>query len=336
MSIYCNTAKTPESAQVRSYRGSYSTLVTYGFMVFLIWVQIGGFIDGFIDHQYSVDEIIRSSVNLNVDIMVKMPCKYLDANIRDITEDRNMAEEVLNFEGFQVPNALWNMGKEKNVFTPDLDEVLSNSLEADYVTKGVRKNLDAPACRIYGSVPINRVEGDFHITAEGHGYMATNGQTPEDVLDFTHFISEFSFGKFYPYIDNALDLSAMKTNEKRHTYHYGLKVVPTVYSKLGHKIDTNQYSVRLFETTNKFVPGIFFKYDFEPIKMSVIEKRLSFFQFVIRLVTIIGGLWVIAQWSYNIMEKLIVIFFGKEYARRGEEKKRGLLDEEPEDTFEKI
>lgn len=305
-------------------------------MIFLVWVQIGGYIDGFIDHQYSVDEVVRNSLNLNVDIMVKMPCKYLDANIRDITEDRNLAEEILNFEGVMIPKALWDMGKNKNVITPDLDEVLSNSLEADYVTKGVRRNLDAPCCRIYGTVPINRVQGDFHITAEGFGYMSMTGQTPEDALDFTHFINEFSFGTFYPYIDNSLDLTAGKTTEKRHTFHYNLKVIPTIYSKLGHKIDTNQYSVRLFETTDKYIPGIFFQYDFEPIKMIVIEKRLSFFQFVIRLVTIIGGLWVIAQWAYSIMEKLIVIIFGKEIARRGEEKKGGLLDEEPEEEFEKI
>lgn len=306
-------------------------------MVFLIWVQIGGYIDGFIDHQYSVDEVIRSTLNLNIDIMVAMPCKYLDANVRDVTEDRNMAEEILNLEGMIAPNAFWNMGKEKNVRTPDLDIVLSNSLEADYVTKGVRTNLEAPACRIYGTVPINRVEGDFHITAEGMGYMGMSGVTPVDALNFTHFINEFSFGTFYPYIDNALDLTSRKTSKKKHTFHYNLKVIPTVYSKLGHEIDTNQYSVRVYETDDKYAPGIFIKYDFDPIKMTVIEKRLSFFQFIIRLVTIIGGLWVIAQWLYRGMEKLIVIVFGKEFARRGEEKKKGgLLDDEPEDDFEKI
>ena len=78
------------------------------------------------------------------------------------------------------------------------------------------------------------------------------------------------------------------------------------------------------------------KYDFDPIKMTVIEKRLSFFQFIIRLVTIIGGLWVMAQWMYKGMEKFILVAFGKEYSRRGEEKKGGLLDAEPEDDFEKI
>jgi len=27
------------------------------------------------------------------------------------------------------------------------------------------------SCRIYGSLELNKVQGDFHITARGHGYM---------------------------------------------------------------------------------------------------------------------------------------------------------------------
>lgn len=304
-------------------------------MVFMIWVQVGGYIDGYIDHQFSVDDKIRSTLSLNVDILVKMPCKYLDANVRDITEDRNMAEEILNFEGVEVPDYFWTLGlREKNTVTPDLDVVLSNSLEADFASKGVRARLDLPTCRIYGVIPINRVQGDFHITAEGMGYFGGH-ITPEDALNFTHFINEFSFGTFYPYIDNTLDQTAQITEEKQRTYLYYLKIIPTIFGKLGHEIDTTQYSVQMTKTDKKYAPGLFFKYDFDPIKMSTIERRLSFFQFVIRLVTILGGLWIIVGWLYKLMEKSIAVFFGEEYLRRGEEKKGGLLDE-PIDEFEKI
>lgn len=301
----------------------------------MIWVQIGGFIDGYMDHQYSVDEKVRSTLSLNMDILVNMPCKYLDANVRDFTDDLYLAEEVLNFEGLRLPEYFWNLAREKkDVITPDVDVVLSNSLEADFATKGMRRNLDLPICRIFGSIPINRVQGDFHITAEGYGYRRDQ-VTPEEALNFTHFINEFSFGTFYPYIENTLDATVHKTDVRRKTYQYDLKVIPTVYGKLGHEIDTNQYSVRMYETENKHAPGIFIKYDFDPIKMSIIEKRLSFFQFVIRLVTIVGGFWTMAGWGYRVMEKMIVLCFGKEVARRGEEKKGGLLDE-PTEEFESI
>jgi hypothetical protein len=34
----------------------------------------------------------------------------------------------------------------------------------------MRRGVVADACRIYGSLEGNKVQGDFHITARGHGY----------------------------------------------------------------------------------------------------------------------------------------------------------------------
>lgn len=327
--------KQPPSDQVRSVRGSYSTFLTYFFMLFIIWVEIGGQLDGYIDHQYSVDDKIRERIDLNIDIIVAMPCKYLDANVRDITEDRFLAEEILNFEGLRVPPHFWKLTpEEKDTKSVGIDNILANSLEADFVGEGRRVNVELPACRISGTIPINRVQGDFHITAEGYGYMGAN-VADESELNLTHMINEFSFGTFYPYIDNTLDRTSQSTDTKRHTFHYNLKIIPSVFGKLGHEVETTQYSVQMYETDNKYVPGIFFKYDFDAIKMSTIEKRMSFLQFLTRIVTIIGGLWVMASWAYKLSEKLIVLTFGKEFAKRGEEKKGGLLDAE-EEEFEKI
>ncbi|TXC85858.1 hypothetical protein, partial [Streptomyces sp. ISID311] len=36
-------------------------------------------------------------------------------------------------------------------------------------TPGLRGPADS--CRVYGSLELNKVQGDFHITARGHGYM---------------------------------------------------------------------------------------------------------------------------------------------------------------------
>lgn len=326
--------KTPPSDQVGSYRGSYSTLLTYFFMLFMIWVQIGGYIDGYIDHQYSVDESIRTTIELNIDIIVKMPCKYLDTNVKDITEDRYMAEEVLNFEGLNLPEMFWRELSPKVPMPLNLDHILADSLEASFYTKGSRLNLEANSCRIYGSIPINRVKGDFHITAEGHAYFGM-GMAPKESINFSHYIGEFSFGTFYPYIENTLDSVSHVTKDNRHTYHYNLKIIPMVFGKLGHYIETTQYSAQLFETSKTFYPGIFIQYDFDPIKMTTSETRLTFLQFVIRLVNIIAGLWIICKSLYHIMEKLIIVFLGKEFARRGDEKKGGLLDDPVED-FETI
>jgi len=38
-------------------------------------------------------------------------------------------------------------------------------------TPRVKRGLEAKACRVYGSLEGNKVQGDFHLTARGHGYM---------------------------------------------------------------------------------------------------------------------------------------------------------------------
>ncbi|QPG74096.1 hypothetical protein FOA43_001417 [Brettanomyces nanus] len=305
----------------------------YMFLFFMIWVEVGGYLDGFIDHQFTVDDVIRKDLKLNLDIAVAMPCKYVNANVRDSTQDRILAAEKLNFEGIsdQVPE--WYFQTKKKVYTPQLEDVLANSVEARFFTEGQHINVEMPFCRIFGTIPINRVQGEFHITAKGYAYPDRT-MAPEASFNFTHFISEFSFGDFFPYLDNPLDMTYKVTDEKRHSYHYKLDIIPTMYKKLGLEIDTTQYAMSMFETTERYMPGIFFRYDFDPIKMIVAERRLSFWHFFVKLVTIIGGIWIMTKWIYRGIEKLILLAFGKEFARRGEEKKKGgLLDS---DEFEKI
>ncbi|GMM29698.1 Erv41 protein [Martiniozyma asiatica (nom. inval.)] len=321
--------KRPSQQQVRSDRGGFSSLLTYFFLIFMIWVEIGGYFDGYIDYQFSVDDKIRETVTLNVDIIVAMPCKYLDANCRDETNDRFLAEEILNFEGMLPNIPEYFFAKENQVKSQNIDQAFGKAMEADFIEKGVRRNVDLPFCRITGTLPINRLRGDFHITAENYGYFGKN-QIEKEKLNFSHYISEFSFGTFYPMMENNLDMTYKKTDDSGHTFHYSLKVVPTVYKKLGAEVDTNQYSVNFFETSDRYAPGIFIKYEFDPIKMRIVEQRISFWSFLIKVITIIGSLWVVAQWAYKGMDKLIYIVLGEKFARRGEEKKEGgLLDEDP-------
>ncbi|GME81398.1 unnamed protein product [Ambrosiozyma monospora] len=327
--------KVPPSQQVHSVRGGYTSLMMYLFMIFLIWIEIGGYIDGEIHKLFTVDDVIRHDLRINVDLIVAMPCNFLNTNVRDATDDRFLASELLNFQGTTAYIPTWFFESKKKVVTPEMESVLRNSMNAEFQTQGTRDNEELPACHIYGYIPVNRVKGDFHITAKGYGYR-DRSFVPMEQLNFTHYINEFSFGDFYPYMDNQLDMTYKITDESHHSFHYHMTVVPTTYKKLGVEIDTNQYSLTNFETGGKYIPGIFFRYDFDPIKMIIEENRIPFWQFVIRLVTIIGGLVVIAKWTFKGFEKLIYISFGKEFARRGDEKKEGGLLDRHEEEFETI
>ncbi|KAH3668199.1 hypothetical protein OGAPHI_001953 [Ogataea philodendri] len=281
-----------------------------------------------------LDEVVRKDLVINLDLVVAMPCNYIHTNVRDATDDRFLAAELLNYQGavFNIPH--WYQESDKKIVTPELEQVLERSVPAAFQMKGEHRDEGAPACRIYGAIPVNRVKGEFHITGKGYGYRDRT-HTPMQALNFTHAISEFSYGEFFPFLDNPLDMTIKSTNENIHSFRYHISVVPTLYRKLGLEIDTNQYSLSLTESSGRYVPGIFFQYDFEPIKMVIEEKRLSFWQFVVRLVTILGGIMVVAGWLYKLLDKALLLTFGKEFAKRGEEKKSGgLLDKVEE--FEKI
>lgn len=326
---------------VRSQRGGLSTIMTIVFILFVTWVQIGGFIGGYVDHQFVVDDQIRSDLRINLDMKVAMPCEFLHTNVMDITDDRFLASEVLNFQGsyFFVPE-MFRVNDENNDYeTPELEEIMLEAGRYEFDREGYHEAESAPACHIFGSIPVNQVSGDFHITAKGMGYRDRAHVDPQ-ALNFSHVIAEFSFGDFYPLINNPLDFTGKTTNDHFQAYKYYAKVVPTLYERMGLQVDTNQYSITELHRTYELntngriqgVPGIFFKYEFEAIKLIVSDKRIPFTLFVARLATIIGGVFIVAGYLFRVYEKLLKIFFGKKYVTKDTERKEGgLLDRDVHD-----
>ena len=82
---------------------------------------------------------------------------------------------------------------------------------------------------------------------------------------------------------------------------YFIAIVPTIYTNPASfwswPILTSQYSVtdhvRVMEQESNEFPGIFFKYDLEPITIRVTTGRGSFIHFVTRISGIIGGVFII-------------------------------------------
>jgi len=50
------------------------------------------------------------------------------------------------------------------------------------------------------------------------------------------------------------------------------------------------------------VPGIFFKYDIEPLLLSVEESRDSFLRFLVKVVNVVSGVLVAGHWGFTLME----------------------------------
>jgi hypothetical protein len=129
-------------------------------------------------------------------------------------------------------------------------------------------------------------------------------------FNFSHIISELSFGPFYPSLQNPLDRTISTTPLHFNKFQYFMSVVPTVYT-LGSSstspertIFTNQYAVTSQDhpVGERYVPGIFFKYDIEPMLLTVVEKRDGFLSFCVKLVNVLSGALVAGHWAFTIYE----------------------------------
>lgn len=317
---------------VRSQRGGLSTVLTVFFMLLIAWIEIGGYLGGYTDRRFAVDKQIRLALDINVDMVVAMPCLEIVTNVMDITSDTYMAGEVLNMQGvdFHVPEFYRINSANDEHETKDFDEIFQGSLKAEYTIKGAHANSNAPACHVFGTIPVNHVRGEFFII--GRHLLRRNRHTEQQHgFNFSHVIYEFSYGDFYPYLTNPLDATAKVTDQADMQYKYFAKVVPTLYEKLGVDIDVYQYSLTEIHQRTRLEdlhpPGIYFTYGFEPIKLSIRERRLTFLQFVAKLATILLGLLIAAGYLLRLYERLLYVLFGRRYVERDAEKKEGgLLD----------
>ncbi|OBZ72380.1 ER-derived vesicles protein ERV41 [Grifola frondosa] len=175
---------------------------------------------------------------------------------------------------------------------------------------------DGAACRVYGTITAKKVTANLHITTSGHGYAShhhtDHGGRMLVAMNLSHVITEFSFGPYFPDITQPLDNSFELTQDRLLAdcliafiaYQYFLHIVPTTYVAPRSKpLHTNQYSVthytRVLEQ-HKGTPGIYFKFDLDPLSITIHQRTTSFVQLMIRCVGVIGGVFVCMGYAVKI------------------------------------
>lgn len=120
-----------------------------------------------------------------------------------------------------------------------------------------------------------------------------------------------SFGPYYPSLVNPLDRTINVADTHFHKFQYFMSVVPTIYTVAGggtstKTIFTNQYAVteQSKEVGERMVPGLFFKYDIEPILLSVEERRDGILTFLVKIVNVLSGVLVAGHWGFTLSEWL--------------------------------
>eukprot|EP00300_Choanocystis_sp_HF-7_P006280 c14599_g1_i1.p2 GENE.c14599_g1_i1~~c14599_g1_i1.p2 ORF type:complete len:403 (+),score=72.09 c14599_g1_i1:28-1209(+) len=158
------------------------------------------------------------------------------------------------------------------------------------------------SCRIYGTLPIAKVQGNFHITAGRsvdmngmHGHDLST--VPLGSLNFTHKIHRLSFGENFVGLASPLDAIVQHTTSPGMQYFYVLKIVPTLYSETSWgyntKVNTNQYAATfrpvVLSDSMRALPGLFFSYNFEAVRVVVHETSMPFAHLLTRMLAILGG-----------------------------------------------
>lgn len=295
----------------RTTRGAILSIFLFLSVSYLLISEFTWYFGGTESHQFQVEKEIKDHMNINVDMTVAMPCKEIAVNVQDVTGDRIMAGQTL-----RKVSVDWNEGSSHHLDTAhqeadayDLQTVLRSAGKRKFAYSREKKN--GKACRVFGTFEVHHVQGDFHITAEGVGYMS-NRQTYLEDMNFTHRIDELSFGDFHPKLVNPLDGTHADSTAHFHRFQYFMNVVPTTYTSGSKVIKTNQYAVTEQSRSTKdnaadFFPGIFFKYDIEPVSLIISDHRMPFMPFVIRLLGVLGGIVV----STDLIHKAISGIYGQ-------------------------
>jgi hypothetical protein len=160
----------------------------------LLWSELSRWWRGEELHTFAVEKGVGHAMQINVDMVIHMACADLHINVQDAAGDRILAATRLQRDPTAWTQWVDNKGihqlgrdKEGRVVTGEgftsigHDEGFGEEHIHDIVALGRKKarwgktpkikNGVRDSCRIYGSLELNKVQGDFHITARGHGYQ---------------------------------------------------------------------------------------------------------------------------------------------------------------------
>lgn len=311
--------KIPTTYKARSESRGFFTLFV-GLLAFLLVLNdLGEYIWGWPDYEFSVDPDAGNEMEVNVDVVVNMPCQFLSVDLRDAVGDR-----LFLSDGFRRDGTLFDVGQattlKEHAAELSARQAIAQSRKSRGFFDALKRNTQSEykptynyqpsgtACRVYGTVPVKKVTANLHITTLGHGY-ASSMHVDHKLMNLSHVITEFSFGPYFPDITQPLDNSFELTDKPFVAYQYFLHVVPTTYIAPRSKpLNTHQYSVTHYTRVlehNRGVPGIFFKFDLEPLKLTIHQRTTSFIQLFIRCVGVIGGMFVCMGYAVKISTKAV-------------------------------
>jgi len=324
--------KVPETYQETSATSGGLSIITFIIMAILAMSELSYYSATDLEFKYEVDTNYSGTVKFNVDMTVAMRCIHIGADVLDQT-----GEQMFGVNEMKLEPTYWELSENQREyldFVQNVNQYLRNDYHAihEVMWKENRKsmvNRDMPkregpepdypydACRVHGTVNLNKVAGNFHIIAgksipvipRGHAHLSMMMDKSDH--NFTHRIDHISFGDNVEGILYPLDGSEITTEYNYHTFQYFMQVVPTLVRTYRTNMDTYQFAVT---EKNRQIdhskgshgnPGIFMKYDLTPLMIRVTEVHRPYWHFMIRLCGIIGGVFSVSGMFNSLVQFII-------------------------------
>uniref|UniRef100_A0A3Q2ZVD7 Endoplasmic reticulum-Golgi intermediate compartment protein n=1 Tax=Kryptolebias marmoratus TaxID=37003 RepID=A0A3Q2ZVD7_KRYMA len=303
--------KVPESYVESTASGGTVSLIAFSFMAVLAFLEFFVYRNTWMKYEYEVDKDFSSKLRINVDITVAMRCQYIGADVLDLAETM-VASDGLRYEPLFLSSCFPLLPlrtllhiQERLRVEHSLQDVIFK-MRFNVVVHFLPSSEDGAgsltACRIHGHLYVNKVAGNFHITVgksiphpRGHAHLAA--LVSHDSYNFSHRIDHLSFGEAIPGLINPLDGTEKVSPDSNHMFQYFITIVPTKLNTYRLSAETHQYSVTERERAinhaagSHGVSGIFMKYDISSLMVKVTEQHMPFWQFLVRLCGIIGGIF---------------------------------------------
>ncbi|XP_074660322.1 endoplasmic reticulum-Golgi intermediate compartment protein 2-like isoform X3 [Tubulanus polymorphus] len=321
--------KVPESYTETSASGGGISILTFIIIIILVISEFRYYTSTKLKYDYEVDRDPSQLLPINIDMTIAMKCDQIGADVVDLTGQNadshgKLFEDPVYFDLSPAQQQYQNMVHRTNTYIRSQYHAIHDLMwQSGYQSMGGMPKRETPgdgepdACQIYGTLFVNKVAGNFHITAgkplnlENVGHVHTHHMVDQEDYNFTHRIDHFSFGEYATGRVNPLDGDQKVVTDGFHMFQYFIEVVPTSVKTHWSKADTYQYAVsernRSIDHSkgSHGIPGIFVKYDVSSFKVHVKEEHLPYSQFLIRLCGIVGGIFTTSGLINNLVGALV-------------------------------
>ncbi|XP_028135870.2 endoplasmic reticulum-Golgi intermediate compartment protein 2 [Diabrotica virgifera virgifera] len=332
--------KVEETFKETSSVGGTFSIISFLLIIWLIYSEISYYLDSKFIFKFSPDVELDEQLKINIDLTVAMPCHFIGADILDSTNQNTFKFGTLEEEDtwFELaPNQQIHFDNKKhfNSYLREEYHAVKDLLWksrfsthfGDLPPRSHIPNVPHDACRIHGDLILNKVAGNFHITAGKslhlpRGHVHINAFMSERDYNFSHRINKFSFGDPSPGIVHPLEGDELVGDYGRTLFNYFIEVVPTKVNTFLTSVNTYQYSVKAIsrpinhDKGSHGIPGLFFKYDVSALRVAVKQERDSLGTFLARLCSIVGGVFVCSG-IINAVVQFVLNQFKKNLKKEG-------------------